>query len=191
MSISFTDEEINKLKVFLSRAQILRNRRLVKDGLPKVAIETHVGRRLGHVTNFPDEEDFRSLLMDVRTFILKREPNNLKTICEILEGKLKNSEQRKQFMHIKKTYQTGLEETSIFDFNDKPLADEEILDLWLNAKYFHTDQEKEKLFNEIINGSIFGEPHFKFVLITTAFFLTRCILDLSRIIDQVLEGVNK
>lgn len=191
MLMSFTDEELNKLKVFLSRAQSLRNRRLVKDGLPKVSIETHVGRRIGHVTNFPDEEDFRSLLIEIRTFILKKEPNNFDRVCEILNGKLKTHEQEEQFEHIRKTYEEALKETYIFHLADRQVTDEEILDLWLNAKYFHTVEKMEKLYNEIMGEPLFAEPHLKYVLISTVFFLTRCILALSEIIEQVLEDVNK
>lgn len=192
MLISFTDEEINKLKVFSSRAQALRNRKLVKDGLPKVSIQTHVGRRISYEPNFPDEEDFRSLLIEVRTFYLQREPNNFYHVCGILNRRLGEAKLKEHIKHIKKDFEIALQDTSIGIIdNNKQLTSEDILKLWLNAKYFHSNQNKEKYFKQITSLPLSGEPYLKFELIATVFSLIRCILALSEIIEQVLDNVNK
>lgn len=179
-----TEKEKLELESFLKRSQELKERRLISNGLPKVSIQIDVGKTIGYTTNFPDEEDFRSTLIAVRTFVLNDEPNNFYHICNVLYQKIKNDELRGQLTQIRGDFKSVLEEPFVhIIYGDQHFIPQDILNLWLNAYYFHTDETKEKLFKQIVE---FDYYFVKYSLFVTVFGLIRCILALRTIIETLM-----
>lgn len=110
------------------------------------------GLRLG--AEQPDEELFRSFLLEFRRFItqgpkgdqwlwLPRVFNvaHLNITSEQLRGFLVDA--RAQWTHTTRRGDIALV------WNDKPLPPEEIADLWINGLYFHDDPGKREFLNRL------------------------------------------
>ncbi|MCJ7459770.1 MAG: hypothetical protein MUP17_12390 [candidate division Zixibacteria bacterium] len=179
------EEEKQKLKVFLYRAQELKNRRLFKDGYPKHFLEVYIGKKIGYKTIFPDEDDFRSMLIDFRTFLLQDEPNHFYSICNLLHTKLESDELKKQIAEIRASFKTALEESYIGQtFIDKEFNPEENLHYWLNELLFHTGQKKNVISNRFNESK---RPLLKYDFVTTVLDLSEYIFTLSTVISQILQ----
>jgi len=183
--MKFTEKEIQKLRVFLYRAQELKKRRLFKDGYPKHFLEVYIGKSIGYKTIFPDEDDFRSMLIDFRTFLLQKEPNHFNSVCNLLYTKLESNELKKQIAEIRASYKTTLEQSYIgYTFIDKEFNPEDNLDYWLHELLFHTGQKIDvisKRFNES------KKPLLKYDFVTTVLDLSGYIFSLSTVISQILQ----
>jgi hypothetical protein len=105
--------------------------------------------------NIPDYKIIKACLMDFRPFILNEEAINFYRICKLICNSSKGVDQSL----IDKTKEAKKAWSSLHDkSHSKPLVggigfnafgknfkQGEILDMWLNGKYFHpTDQEKKK-----------------------------------------------
>ncbi|GEM_PF-3661947 len=183
-----TDEENNCIRLFLKRANELRERRVIKDKFPGFSLSfKHENEELKFEENFPDEEDFRSLLLDLRTFVLNDEPNSFYHICNILYKKSNDEQFKEGVSLVRSKFRQALDQSSmIFKCNGVELNPEDILNYWLNGHYFHSDPEKEKQFKQMENVM----PFLKYLLLFTVFHLIKCIIALSDILSIKLDDLS-
>jgi hypothetical protein len=141
-----------QLELFVGRVQELVDRRLYKSGgLKHVEFNWEYENRSGediitHNITEIDEEDFRSFLTSFRLFVLKSEATYLATILALAENTLTVDARNESFAKAKADWEgiyDGSSEVSLYE-GDKKLRPLEVLSLWLDGKYFHSDSDKSQ-----------------------------------------------
>lgn len=137
---------------FLRRVDELHTTRLVRSGALSNAF--HLGARAGQPpvmsVSVPDEDDFRSFLMAFRHLVATKEPSNFDRIANLLfqdltPGRLRDFvvECREQWRHDRKTGTIRLE------IDGQDFGPERTLDLYLNGRYFHSEEAKARDLNSV------------------------------------------
>lgn len=155
----------DKFQLYVDRATELTNKRLFREGKLHsitftVSWEYETGRISFGGTQL-DEEDFCSFLLTFRQFIMNDEPINTNHIFNLAIRRTKD-ELRKQ--QLTKARETWKETTKRFRgiklaINGHDFTPREVLDLWINGFYFHTDpQDIEKV--KALNSTPFPKMQF-------------------------------
>jgi len=174
------------LKDFLYRANELSKRQLLINGIPKIAFA--IGDE-GNDLNLPNEEYFRSMLMDLRVLTSENEPIQFYKIYNIVYQLIKNDEStEKHLKGIRAKYSNCLKRPPwTLGFFIPESDPENFLKLWLNAPgatYFHADRDRQKDFEKLKKEV--GEKGARYALHVIAYELVRCIFDLKQFIESEL-----
>lgn len=138
-----TDDE--RFDLFLRRVEELHGTRLVRSGELRSSLNLSAARDqpLSLTTHNPDEDDLRSFLLTFRQFISKSEPIELGKIANLLFRRLTGDEPRTHLANARARYHKELRMGAMaFVLNDERMTPEEVLDLWINGRYFHNDSRK-------------------------------------------------
>jgi hypothetical protein len=131
-----------------------------------------------------DEDQFRSALLDFRKIYLEREETNFYYVCNAIENgdfphtiKAEARSMRKEFSDVLNKHETNYDGKN----RDTP---KEVLDKWLNGKYFHHDHSKR---TSIDRMSFIRSVH-KLVFVATVLQLGRIAIKLSKTLDAHIKG---
>ena len=130
----------------------------------------------------PSEETLKSFLLTFRHFYMNNSQINFGKICNLLYQKTDNTEMKDNIAKAREVYNKLLNNSSIgFKFNNEELTPKKIIDLWMNAEYFHTDREKRDVLKQI---NTIGEPFFQFLFVSPLYDLVKIINYLANIIKK-------
>lgn len=139
------EKDPKSLKLFILKADSLLKLKLVKDGFSsEIKIRWDVKQYRGVQIIGPDEEYFRSFLLTFRSFISEKEPieiNRIYNICKRLaEGETKDRliKAHKEFKLLRTNADFG------FKYQGKEVIPSYVIDLYMNGKYFHVDENKHE-----------------------------------------------
>ena len=185
--IQLSENEWDKLNLFLRRFEQLERTRFYSDPKLKNIQYKIKGEKVdkGFQTRFeikvPDEETIKSFLLSFRVFYMEGEHTNFYSIYNLLYKKILDKKVRNDLATIRSNYTKALNTsfTSI-NFLGKSYLPKDIVDLWFNAEYFHTDIEKVKELDKIVISP--GKSLFFYLLIDTVITLTNQISILKEII---------
>ena len=185
--IQLSENEWNKLELFLRRFEQLERTRFYSNPKLKNIQYKIKGEKVdkGFQTRFeikvPDEETIKSFLLSFRVFYMEGEHTNFYSIYNLLYKKILDKKVRNDLATIRSNYTKALNTsfTSI-NFLGKSYLPKDIVDLWFNAEYFHTDIEKVKELDKIVISP--GKSLFFYLLIDTVITLTNQISILKEII---------
>lgn len=136
-----------RFELFLRRAEELVATRLVRTGNLRSSFNLSFARDrpLQLSTHSPDEDDLRSFLVTFRQFTMNNEPVNVRAIHNTLWQRLTGDEIRGHLTAARERYGNALKTGGLaFVFNEHRFSPEEVLDLWINGRYFHSDSRKAK-----------------------------------------------
>ena len=103
--------------------------------------------------NTPDIDHIRTLSMKFRFFYLEREPAKFESIISLLRKKAKDEWACSYLDSLRKQYHALMDQNIVSNSMGYPVSNREIINLWFNSDFFHSDFDKrEKLIN--INQSI-------------------------------------
>ena len=145
------------LRAFHSKAEELREN---TDFFKSISVTLKVGGNKGEVNkNIPDPKTIKALLVDFRPFTLEKEGVNFLIICKIICDQRNNidtnlvektKEAKKIWIRLLDTGKTNPLVGGIgFNAFGKSFKQGEILDLWLNGKYFHPSDLKKQKYKEL------------------------------------------
>ena len=185
--IQLSENEWDKLNLFLRRFEQLERTRFYSNPKLKNIQYKIKGEKVdkGFQTRFeikvPDEETIKSFLLSFRVFYMEGEHTNFYSIYNLLYKKILDKKVRNDLATIRSNYTKALNTsfTSI-NFLGKSYLPKDIVDLWFNAEYFHTDIEKVKELDKIVISP--GKSLFFYLLIDTVITLTNQISILKEII---------
>lgn len=151
------DNNLESLKAFHRKAQELREH---EDFFKKISINLKFGDGKGEIDrNFPDPKTIKALLVDFRPFTLEKEGVNFLRICKTICDKRNNvdtllvdktNEAKIIWVRLLDTGKTNPLVGGIgFNAFGKNFKQGEILDLWLNGKYFHPSDQKKQKYKEL------------------------------------------
>lgn len=185
--IQLSENEWDKLNLFLRRFEQLERTRFCSNPKPKNIQYKIKGEKVdkGFQTRFeikvPDEETIKSFLLSFRVFYMEGEHTNFYSIYNLLYKKILDKKVRNDLATIRSNYTKALNTSFIsINFLGKSYLPKDIVDLWFNAEYFHTDIEKVKELDKIVISP--GKSLFFYLLIDAVITLTNQISILKEII---------
>jgi len=185
--IQLSENEWDKLDLFLRRFEQLERTRFYSNPKLKNIQYKIKGEKVdkGFQTRFeikvPDEETIKSFLLSFRVFYMEGEHTNFYSICNLLYKKILDKKVRNDLVTIRSNYTKALNTSFIgINFLGKSYSPKDIVDLWFNAEYFHTDIEKVKELDKIVISP--GKSLFFYLLIDAVITLTNQISILKEII---------
>lgn len=185
--IQLSENEWDKLDLFLRRFEQLERTRFYSNPKLKNIQYKIKGEKVdkGFQTRFEikvsDEETIKSFLLSFRVFYMEGEHTNFYSICNLLYKKILDKKVRNDLVTIRSNYTKALNTSFIgINFLGKSYSPKDIVDLWFNAEYFHTDIEKVKELDKIVISP--GKSLFFYLLIDAVITLTNQISMLKEII---------
>lgn len=155
--IQLSENERNKLDLFLRRFEQLERTRFYSN--PKLkniqykikGEKTDEGFQTRDEVKVPDEETIKSFLLSFRVFYMEGEHTNFYSICNLLYKKILDKKVRAALITIRSNYTKALNTSFVsINFLGKSYLPKDIVNLWFNAEYFHTDIEKVKELDKIV-----------------------------------------
>lgn len=184
--IQLSENEWDNLDLFLRRFEQLERTRFYSNPKLKNIQYKIKGEKVdkGFQTRFeikvPDEETIKSFLLSFRVFYMEGEHTNFYSICNLLYKKILDKKVRNDLVTIRSNYTKALNTSFIgINFLGKSYSPKDIVDLWFNAEYFHTDIEKVKELDKIVISP--GKSLFFYLLIDAVITLTNQISILKEI----------
>jgi hypothetical protein len=136
-----------RLEDFISIVEKIKNARFTKE---TKNISFNLNFQAGEpikqeVTGF-DEEDLRSVLLDLRKFTLKKDGVRLTEICDLLIANSTNQEITNRVQKCKDLYAEMMKEPSIkMIINSESETGKAVMDKWLYGHYFHEAEYSKDL----------------------------------------------
>ncbi len=140
-----TEEE--RFDLFVQRADQLAGRRLLRGGTLSARLNLRFDRNGPFVMemNEWDEEDFRSLLVDLRPFLMQKEPILVGKIFNMCERRLTSNEIRTHLRTAREDWRQAQKGAGVtIEIDGRELNPERVVDLMLNAKFFHPGSSEER-----------------------------------------------
>ncbi len=139
--------EVERLHLFRSEVDTLRQRRLVKDGLymkSEMSWNAHDQELHIQMTKY-DEEDLRSYLTALRPFYSDDSDIFVNKIHSILYQMTEDEHVRRLLARGRARWNEIRQSNGmLIEVNGKILTPEYIYDLWMNGRFFHHDADKRK-----------------------------------------------
>ena len=140
------------LELYLERVSELRRTRLIQDGYD-CGFTMNWSKETGvfeYTFKQPDEELFRSMLLTLRHFLLKKEPTYIYKIYNICYRLLTNEKHKLYLVKSRNFVEEAMKSTGIrLQFNEDHFSPQYVWDIYINGIYFHNDSEKRKKFHEV------------------------------------------
>jgi len=188
ISGSLSKKDWDYLKNFAKRVEELSKIKLLssEQGTIQAKIKYERGKGLSLEASLPSDEIISELLMAFRLFYLQKEPTYFPRIINIINKHITLPEANNLLNSYKKRWEDNLFNQALFiSVNDEKLSSSKILDLWFNAHYFHSDEEKSRELHKI--NSILSEPFSKYMLLTSIFESVKIIFKVYDSLKPILS----
>jgi hypothetical protein len=161
---SLSEAEWRNIAIFKERAaEFISTFEVIKKQYPGLihgAFHRNKDGTYGGGVKVPNMHDLKVLFLDFRLLYAEKEPANFRVVANILSRNTKNELVRAFMTHIKSKAVSDIIEDGFFKVDGKSLKCNKLIDLWFNAKIFHSDQEKrmelDKLNNILSNDVAVG-----------------------------------
>lgn len=188
---TFSESEWRAISVFKKKGLELQKIDLISSGNSNISCQIKYNRETGTTlsVNLPSENQLKELFLAFRFFYMKNEPSHFYRVINIIK-KAARDERVNQIMDtLKQQYSGALQKKYVFSakLNDTELSLEYLLDLWFNAHYFHSDEDKEKSLNKL--NELLSTDYSKFLLVNSVLEGVKAVIQLYRSL-QYLEPVE-
>ena len=140
------------LDLFIQRARELEQTRLIKNK-PDLnwSMNFNSEGEASFTSQEPDEEDVRSFLLTFRQFVSDNEPIHLYRMHNLLYQRLTDEDLKKYLVDARGALKFAEQGSGItVVHNDVEVTPERLLDLWINGVYFHNDQDKRQVLEDLL-----------------------------------------
>lgn len=141
-----TEERITN---FISINEKVKNSRFTKETKNvSFSLNVEIGKPIKQDLGGFDEEDLRSMLMDLRKFTIKRDDVYLPDICDLLISSTTDTKTIANVQKCKDLYAQLMNEPAIkMIIESETETGKAIMDKWLYGHYIHEKQHKQDLEN--------------------------------------------
>jgi hypothetical protein len=139
---SFTPEE--RLAAFCRVTDAARERRAIKDGTLAASVTYSVeqGGPETVTADHGDDEDFRSLMLDVRKFVLNDEAASFNAVANVLHTKLTDDDLRDAAAHNRAAWNEAMRGNGVLHGDDgAPIRADRMFQVVTYGGMFHDDLE--------------------------------------------------
>lgn len=138
-----------QLQLFIEQVEKLRQRRIFADGLPKLTLHLAVIGESSVRMEIPDQEDFRSFMLDFRRFTLDQEDVHFLRICNILGRDLTDTELQAANSSNRAAWKEAFEGDGEFIYGASLYRVKDFFNLVVNGRMFHLDRAKADEFDAL------------------------------------------
>lgn len=146
-------KEKDRLILFLERVNELKENKLIREGYEsgfKVKWTAESGVLDFEFTQ-PEEVHFRSLLIDLRQFLLKKEPIYVSRIYNICKRAIRKPQHIEFIEKSRRYFDESIKSSAIrLNFDGKQFTPDIIWDEFINGVYFHNDSEKRESIKRLL-----------------------------------------
>lgn len=184
---------IKKLQLFKKQTSKLR---LNADFFKNLSWSLEYKQDEGVKTYFksrPDDQAVKSTLLDLRPFLLEGEPVNFYHICNLLHQNLVDPELLNKLKQTREAWSILLERRKQgppggvrLIIEEKDILSEENLNFWLYGEYFHLEEKKIKVLEQMHLTPMVGLSFILFLDLLQRLSLVVFYLE-KNIVDKVLE----
>ena len=135
----------------------------------------------------PDESLIVELLAAYRFFHLQKEPTHFSKMLDLMRRYAQNHEARHGINLLSNSWHDGLLKRALdFSLNGERVTSARLLDLWLNAYYFHTDKRKEPHLVQL--NQSFTSDFSKYLLLHSVYERTKL---LQVLYEPIKSGIDE
>jgi hypothetical protein len=147
---SLSDEEINQIILFKDRAIELSLSQEKYQNIPISSYSNDVDKRIDSFqSNTPEIDHILILATKFRFFYADKEPTQFEKVANLLRNKAKDEWAKNYIDSIKVWYKESMKSTDTTGNLGYPVSNREILNLWFNSNFFHSDLSKRSKLDAI------------------------------------------
>ena len=178
-----TPEQVFRL--FIEQTEKMKKRRIFADGIPRIAYKTKIGgANYSFELSAPDEEDYRSFLMDLRPFLLKEESVHYESVHNLLYQRLSDEELKDCCRHNRNDWDYVKRGVEVFNINGVTYS---AIDFFFAVAYgemFHLDEDKREWLSAMPQSV---QDWARFNVYSVGFNAARVISPQANVIRKALE----
>lgn len=142
-----SNEEARQLFLFKERAEDLAEAQRKYQNIPMSSYSSDPADRVNTFqANTPDIDHIATMAMKYRFFYADKEPTQFERVVGLLRRKAKDEWAINYIDRIALWYKQVMKSTSTTGALGNPTTNREILNIWFNSRFFHSDvQKREKL----------------------------------------------
>lgn len=154
-------DSINQIQNFITICKKLASSRFIKEA-KNIKFSLSCKDESAKITIGDFDEDFlRSFLIDFRKIYLTKEKTNFLRICNLIKKLSKDNEIINNAEKCQERYKYFLKNSTIgFTINEDAQKPEKIIDDWLHGSYFHEDENKKLVIDNLYIGSLIHKTIF-------------------------------
>lgn len=189
ISPKLSNDDWAVLVAFCEKAERLIATKLVSSGRSdingKVRYEQEKG--LWFEATLPAEEQVAEFLMAFRFFYLKKEKTFFLRTLNLLRRHVDNSDAGQHFERLKQRWENGLFSSAMsIQLNGETMTASLLLDVWLNAHYFHSDEDKGEKLREL--NEAFSNDFSKYMMLDGAFEAAKAVFSVYDSVKDMVKG---
>jgi len=147
---SLSEQELSKVALFKERALELSQSQKKYQNIPMSSYSKNIDSRVDTFqSNTPDIDHIIILATKFRFFYADKEPTKFETVANLLRNKAKDEWARNYIDHIKLWYKESMKSSDTTGNLGHPVTNREILNLWFNSRFFHSDASKRSKLEDI------------------------------------------
>jgi len=183
------NNELEQIHLFKERALDLFLSQKKYQNIPISTHSTNIEDRVSSFkANTPEIDHIIILATKFRFFYAEKEPTRFEKIANLLRCKAEDEWARNYIDRIKIWYKESMKSTDTSGCLGSPVTNREVLNLWFNSKFFHSDLDKRNKLDEL-NQSV-GEGASLFQLYIS---IVRCSINIKYlyfVIHQLTRDAN-
>ncbi|HFG1603875.1 TPA: hypothetical protein ACGFXT_003440, partial [Vibrio cholerae] len=180
------DDELSAILEFKKRAEEfdIAMRRYYKGAISSCQIADDIDiKKSTFKANTPDLEHIEYLALKFRFFYAEKEPTRFERIIGILRRNAKDEWAKNYIDRLRALYINAMKNTRLSSEMGYSVSNREIINLWFNSEFFHSDIDKRERL-QFINTSISGKVSL-FQLYTAISGVSNQINSLYAVVHQV------
>ena len=151
MKDSIGADEWRRIDIFKERAtEYIETLKRLKLGMIHGSFRRHNDGTYSGSLQSPPMHSLKGLYVEFRLLYATGEPSNFRNIANIVARRSGNEMVKKFIKHLVRQARSSLVEDGFFQIDGRPMSGEKIIDLWFNAKIFHSDEQKRKELDRLI-----------------------------------------
>ncbi len=177
------DEEKRSILAYKERAAQLLGTRIMKEsGAIHLRLSYELGKPLIARVQLPPEEELRSFYMAFRFFYLQKEPSNFLRVANILDFRASSDMVSQYVKALKDQWNGALARKGwSLSVNGEELTTSLLINLWFNAHYFHSDDDKGRRLQEL-SGILSTEFN--------RYLLADAVFDASKAVTRLYDSIK-
>ena len=148
-----SDEQLEQIFLFREKVEELAT---AQEKYQNIPISTYNKEENNSITDFsantPEEDSIINLAVRYRFFYASKEATEFGKMINLIRQKSKDEWAINYLDSISRLYKDTMKATDISGKLDYPITNREIINLWFNSQFFHSDKEKRKNLKEMKNN---------------------------------------
>lgn len=137
------DADVSTVALFRKRIIALHEAMAKCSKIPVARIERNdMGRAVNIESNMPDISHIEGVAMKFRFFVLQSEATYFEKVVNKIVRYSGDGAARRYVERIKRCYLESMNDCMISSDFGHPVKNKEIIDLWFNSEFFHSDESK-------------------------------------------------